>query len=118
MCQIGRVPLNEILLEAARYFHAQKGYLANLFSNTSGYESFERNMAEIHYERLKSSILGMTNSKELDRKTETYVRLYCMGTVRLTCEWILGRFSLSPDELAEVYLNSLPLPLRRYLCPE
>ena len=44
-----------------------------------------------------------------------YVRLYCLGTVSLTCEWILGKYTATPEELAEVYRNALPAPLYPYL---
>ena len=38
-----------------------------------------------------------------------------MRTVALTCDWILGRYSVTPEELAEVYEKSLPEPLKEYL---
>lgn len=40
------------------------------------------------------------------------IRAYCLGTVCLTCEWILGKFLATPEELAEVYETALPPTLR------
>lgn len=37
-----------------------------------------------------------------------YIWIYCLGTVSLTCEWILGRCPVPPETLAEVYQNALP----------
>ena len=44
-----------------------------------------------------------------------YIRIYCLGTVSLTCEWILGKYQASPEQLAEIYKNALPLPLHPFL---
>ena len=38
-----------------------------------------------------------------------------MGTVCLTCEWILGKYQATTEELALVFENCLPLPLHAYL---
>ncbi|WP_329886094.1 hypothetical protein [Pseudoramibacter faecis] len=37
-----------------------------------------------------------------------YIRIYCLGTASLTCEWIFGRCPVPPKTLAEVYQNALP----------
>lgn len=52
---------------------------------------------------------------QLDERSSMYLRIYCLGTVNLTCEWILGKYGVSPQELAEIYENSLPEPLKRLL---
>ncbi len=44
-----------------------------------------------------------------------YVRTYCQGTVDLSCDWILGAFQVTPEELAAVFEDCLPLPLHKYL---
>lgn len=120
MDQIGvdGYPWKQTLLDGAHSFQQQKEYLANLIHHTSGYDSFVCYMTEINYNALKKYILASTGTRELEEKTEMYVRIYCLGTVRLTCEWILGRYKVSPEELAEVYENSLPAPLHPYLLKE
>ena len=37
------------------------------------------------------------------------------GTTDITCDWILGKFEASTEDLAEIYENSLPFPLRELL---
>ena len=44
-----------------------------------------------------------------------YIRLYVIGSVYLTCDWVLGRYQASVEDLAEVYEKSLPEPLKKYL---
>ena len=73
-------------------------------------------MREIHFSCLREIVQRVSQTTRLDAKTEMYIRIYVLGTVHLTCEWILGNYSVSPKELAEVYENSLPEPLRQYFC--
>ena len=103
------------LLEGAFLFNGQRDYLKNLLLHTNGYESFSRYMKELHFESLRKCVLDCSGMKELDVKTEMYVRTYCQGTVELICDWIMGAYNVSPEELAEVFENCLPQPLRQYL---
>ncbi len=105
----------QTLLAGAKGFARERAYLANLFLHTEGHDSFIRYMAQINHDALKKYILKTSGQTELDEKTEMYVRLYCLGTVSLTCEWILGKYTATPEELAEVYRNALPAPLYPYL---
>lgn len=106
------------LIDGAIHFQGNKEYLANLLLNTSGYDSFLAYMTEANYKELKRFILKNNGNRELDKKTQMYARLYCMGTVCLTCEWILEKFEATPEEMAEIYENSLPVPLHPYLLRE
>lgn len=108
-------PWKHTLLEAASSFEQNKKYLTNLLIHTNGHDSFVRNMSEIHYEALKGYILSSGKIDELDEKTDMYIRLYCLGAVDLTCEWILGKYHAGVQELAEIYEKSLPEPLYKYL---
>ena len=108
-------PWESTLTDGARLFNEQRDYLRNLLLHTTGYDSFERYMKTLHFESLKKVVLGLFGAEELDVKTEMYVRTYCQGTVDLTCDWILGLYDVTPEELAEVYENCLPVPLREIL---
>lgn len=110
-----RYEWRQTLYDGANSFAEQKEYLANLILHTNGYHSFLQNMAEINYQILRAHILRATELDSLDTVTEMYVRLYCHGTVALTGDWILGKFDVAPQELAEVYEYSLPAPLKPYL---
>lgn len=105
----------QTLLAGAKWFQEEQSYLANLFVHTSGQDAFIRYMVEINYDALKKHIQTRNAGKKIDEKTDMYIRIYCLGTVSLTCEWILGRYSVSPETLAEIYKNALPVPLEPYL---
>ena len=105
-----------VLKEAAEYYDAHREYLANLLLHTSGYDFFFSNMIEINYNSLKQRILQSAGGEELDEKTIMLIRAYVMGTVALSCEWILGKYEAGPKALAEVYDQALPEGLRAYIC--
>jgi len=102
------------LSDAAEYYDGQRQYLANLLTNTSGYDSFIRYMTEIHFNALMDRIRLAFDTSGPDRKTEMLVRLYGFGTVMLTCEWIMGKYPVNRETLTEVYASSLPEPLHVY----
>jgi len=103
------------MIDGVQWYYAEKEYLANLFQHTSGHDSFIRYMTEINCEAIKKIIQKSGKKETLTRQEELYVRFYCLGIVSLTCEWILGTFESTAEEIADIYINSLPAPLHRYL---
>lgn len=110
--------LKQVFLDAATYYNDHREYLANLLAHTNGYDSFVHNMTEINYNSLKNRILRGENSLTLDEQTQMFIRMYVHGSVQLTCEWIFGKYKASIGELVEVYDQSIPQPLRKYLFEE
>ena len=105
----------QILWDVAFLYNEQKDYLRNLLLHTSGYETFSKHMKQLHIESLTKCVLDASGLKELNVKTEMYVRTYCQGTVDLSCDWIMGAFQVTPEELAAVFEDCLPVPLHKYL---
>lgn len=117
MDQVGKngYSWNQTLYEGMEYYEKNKDYLANLLQHTSGYDSFIRNMTEINCTALRNCILQSGKIDGIDEETEIYIRMYCMGTTALNCEWILGKYSVSPEQLAAIHETALPKPLHQYL---
>lgn len=109
-----RISWKKVLIDAANYYNDHRDYLSNLLLHTNGYVSFFRYMSEINYNEMKN-IINKSAINLFNEKTDIYIRLYCQGTVALTCDWILGKYNVTPKELAEIYEISLPDPLRKYL---
>ena len=107
--------LHDCFFRSAVMYGEQKEYLANLIRHTSGFYSFVENMKNIHFSMIRKFFLSRTGLGELSTKLEMYIRLYCSGTTDITCDWILGKFEASTEDLAEIYENSLPFPLRELL---
>ena len=105
----------QTLLDGANRYLKEKDYLTNLLLHTTGLDSFIQYMTDINCTVLEKYILRTSQIESLDRKTKMYIRTYCLGTVNLSCEWILGKFDASPEEIAEIYEYSLPGPLEKYM---
>lgn len=103
------------LTYAAEYYEEHRDYLSNLLLHTTGYMSFVRNMSQINYMSLKQKIQASAKVQNISTKTDMYIRLYCHGTVALTCDWLLGVFETDAETLAEIYESTLPQQLRPYL---
>lgn len=109
------VSWRQVVRDAADYYSEHKEYMTNLLLHTSGYDSFISNMTEINYSCMKKQILEASGFDELDEQTDMVIRSYVMGAICLSAEWILGRYSVGPDELAEIYDRALPDLLKKYL---
>lgn len=83
----------------------------NLLQHTAGHDSFVQYMAEINFDQMQKHIQAISGRDALTQQEALYLRIYCLGTTCLTCEWLLDKFSATPEELAELYENSLPAPL-------
>ena len=96
------------LLCVANFFQERKVYLANLFLHTSGLESFIAYMQEVHFQSLKDIVEKASGSSSIDALTEMCIRLYVLGSVQFTCEWILGKFDAAVEDLAMVFEQTFP----------
>ena len=108
----------QTLRDGAKHYSEEKEYLTNLLLHTSGHDAFIQYMANINYGELEKHILSVSGKHTLDEKTAMLIRTYCLGTVCLSCEWILGKYRATPEELAETYENALPSALRKLIVKE
>ena len=105
----------QTLYDGARLYYENKDYLVNLLQHTSGHDSFLRYMTEINCSALEKYILSVNGNQNLTHKEMMYVKIYCHGLVDLACEWILGQIDTTIEEIAKVYEQSIPDPLKKYL---
>ena len=105
----------QTLTDGVSSFAEHRDYLTNLLKHTTGADSFVRYMAEINFDALQQHVKEVSGTEELPEATMMLIRLYCLGTVNLTCEWILGKYHATPAELDAIFLNALPQPLHPYL---
>lgn len=103
---------HEIWRICADYHEENREQPANLLRHTPGMNSFERYMTEVSY---KYMLEYMENSGEkVTEADRRYLMVYCLGGVRYTTEWILGSISATAAEMADVYENTIPAPLRHF----
>ena len=108
-------PWKQTLYDGARLYNENKDYLLNLLQHTSGHDSFIRYMTEINCAALEKYILSVKENQKLTHEEMMYVKIYCHGLVDLACEWILGQINTTLEEIAKVYEQSIPDPLKKYL---
>ena len=92
------------------YYQENLEYLRNLLQHTSGHESFVRSMTEIHY-MVYEKYLRENHPDQLNEKNKMKIRLFCHGASNLSCEWILGQFKASAEDLASVMEEGFPFTL-------
>ena len=105
----------QTLYDGARMYSENRDYLANLLKHTSGLDSFMRYMTRINCSALEKHILSVNGHRKLTNEELMCVKLYCFGIVELACEWIMGRIDTTTEEIAKVYEQSIPEPLKKYL---
>lgn len=105
----------QTLYDGARLYNENRDYLLNLLQNTSGHDSFMRYMTEINSAALEKYILSVNGNRKLTHEEMMYVKIYCHSIVGLACDWILGEINTTLDEIAKVYENSIPEPIKKYL---
>lgn len=111
----GRASWRQVLSDAADYYAARREYISNLILHTTGHDSFVTYMTEINYQHLHRMIFAAAGADNLSEQTGMLIRAYCLGTVNLTCEWILGRYAADKDALQEIYEQALPQRLRAFI---
>lgn len=104
----------QIMSDCARYFQEQKRYLTNLLLHTEGLDSFERYMINAHYHNMKKHILTSAKIKKLPANVELTLHVYCMGTARLNCDWLLDKILATTEEIAKTYEDAMPELLRPF----
>ena len=105
----------QTLYDGARLYNENRDYLVNLLKHTSGHDSFMRYMTEINSAALEKYILSVNGNQELTHEEMMCVKMYCYGFVGLACEWIMGQTDTTLEEIAAVYEQSIPEPLKKYL---
>ncbi len=94
--------------DGTQFYSENKAYLANLFTYTSGLDSFIHNMTDINYESCKEFLLRYSSEEELDWKTDMQLHLYCLGASKFISEWVLDQIDLTEEQLTEVLVDTLP----------
>lgn len=103
------------LADAVKFYVENREYIRNLLKNTEGHDAFVRYLSEANIGHLTRCILKLTGKKALDNDTLIYIRIYCCGTVMTICSWLMGEITCKEDDLASLFEQALPLPLKPLL---
>ncbi len=72
-----------------------------------------RYMVEYFVARYSELAKGKLGTNTLDTQTAFSIRLYCMGAVGMTREWVLDDNITSAETVVKMMFNSMPESLRR-----
>ena len=107
----------DTLLDGAKYFSGNRTFALNALRHTSGRDSFLSLLETVNTELLCTEVRKKLMTEHIPQDVLTMIKVYCYGTVRYTCEWLLEEMPLSRETYADVMEKCLPEPLRQYLYP-
>lgn len=105
-------------VDAVKFYAENREYIQNLLKNTAGHDAFVRYLSEANIGHLIRCIQKLNGEKELDNDTLIYVRIYCSGTAMTICSWLMGEIVCDEEELALLFEQALPTPLKPLLYKE
>lgn len=119
MGQIGKdgYQWRDTLLDGAGYFAENRDYALNALKHTSGRESFISLLETVNTELLSAEVRKKLMTEHLPLDIQAMIKVYCYGTVRLTCEWLVDAPPISHESYAEMMEKCLPEGLKPYLYP-
>lgn len=119
---MGQIGINgyiwrDTLLDAANYYSETRTFAINALKHTSGRDSFLALLEQVNTELMCTEVRKKLMTEQLPQDILTMIKVYCYGTVRYTCEWLLADMPLSREAYADIMEKCLPEVLRQYLYP-
>ena len=81
------------------------------------FNTFNVDTGTVNTELLCTEVRKKLMTEHIPQDILTMIKVYCYGTVRYTCEWLLEDMPLSREAYADVMEKCLPEALRQYLYP-
>lgn len=106
----------DTLLDAMRYFSENRDFVINALAHVNGETQFMNVMEEVNIGLLNNEIRKKLRPEEdIPEDVSALVKLYCLGTVRYAYGWLIDNGSVSPEKVADIFIDALPNRLRYYL---
>ncbi len=107
---------NDTLLDALEYYSANRRFVIDALAHVNGRSEFMSIMEEVNIGLLMNEIeKKLGPEKRVPKDIAEFVKLYCLGTVRYTYDWLIEGCTISPEKVAELFEEGLPYRLRPYL---
>lgn len=104
------------LQDALEYYSANRRFVIDALAHVSGRTEFMSIMEEVNIGLLMNEIeKKLGHEKCVPEDIAEFVKLYCLGTVRYTYDWLMEGCPLPPEKVAELFEEGLPYRLRPYL---
>lgn len=103
------------LLDGAKYFYDNRQFLVNALNHTSGQDSFVKHICELNIELVSAEVRKKLMTEQIPTEILSMLKIYIYGTAQFTIEWMHGNIDMTPEQMAQMWELSLPLPLKQYL---
>ena len=106
----------DTLQDALEYYYANCRFVIDALAHVNGRTEFMSIMEEVNIGLLMKEIeKKLDPEKSVPEYIAEFVKLYCLGTVRYTYDWLMKGCPLPPEKVAELFEDGLPYRLRPYL---
>lgn len=106
----------DTILEGLRFYENNRKFMVNALKHTNGRDSFINQINEADITFITEQIGKKMEVKAVPEDLIRMVRIYCYGTGQFLCDWLLDPKPIPVEKVAEVMENSIPGPLRPFLC--
>ncbi|MBQ8922867.1 MAG: TetR/AcrR family transcriptional regulator C-terminal domain-containing protein [Oscillospiraceae bacterium] len=106
----------DTLLDGARYYYENRSYIINALKHTSGQGSFVEYVTRSNTELLAKEVRRKLMTEYLPPELYGLIKMYVYGTVYFMLDWLLHDTGQTPEQVAQLWEDGLPEPLRKHLC--
>lgn len=108
----------DTLLDGAKYYYENRSYIINALKHTSGHDSFVGYVTRNNIEVLAKEVRRKLMTEHLPSEIYGLIKIYVYGTVHFMLDWLMEDATLTPEQVAQMWENGLPQPLKQYLYDE
>ena len=105
----------DTLLDGARYYYDNRSYIINALKHTSGQDSFVGYVTRNNIEVLAKEVRRKLMTEYLPPEIYGLIKIYVCGTVHFMLDWLMEETSLTPEQVAQMWEEGMPQPLKQYL---
>ena len=106
----------DTLLDGLRYFSDNRDFVIGALAHLSGETQFMGIMEEINIGLMNDEIRKKLGpGEEIPEEIAELVRIYCIGTARYVYYWLFDDTPITPEKVADIFVEALPNRLRYYL---
>ena len=105
----------DTLLDGAKYYYENRSYIINALKHTSGQDSFVGYVTKNNIEVLANEVRRKLMTEYLPPEIYGLIKMYVFGTVHFMLDWLMDDTAFTPEQVAQLWEQGLPEPLKKYL---
>lgn len=105
----------DTLKDGANYYYDNRKFIINALKHTKGQDYFAEYVRNTNTNLLIREIKKKSKFESIPKSVLGLIKVYVYGTVQFMIDWLIGNFSATPEEIADIWEESLPSALKGYL---